>query len=342
MTKCYYQSIQPTNDWEVSKDTYDHKKIEILNKKIAQGRFEHINGIVVIKNGTLLIEEYFNGSDRDSFHDPKSVGKTIASTITGIAIDEKHIKSEYETLKSFYDLTSYKNHSVKKDNVTLKSLLTMSSGFNGDDDDYSNRGNEEYMYPTDNWVKFALDLPMRDDKAVGEAYSYFTAGVVVLGDILDKSVPNGLVNYTDKKLFKPLGITTYKWQYTPQGVGNTAGSVQLRALDFAKYGQLYKNGGQWEGQQILSEDWVNKSLSKHIKQPHSDDSYYGYLFWNRTYTVNGIDYEAAFCSGNGGNKIFIFKDIPFVIVITASAYNLPYAHSDVDKMITEYILPAII
>lgn len=336
------QKTQANSGWEISKDNFDSNKIEALNRKIAEGRFENINGIVVIKEGQLLIEEYFNGEGRESLHDPRSVGKTVASTMMGIAIEEKHIKSEEVKLKEFYKLKSYKNYSPAKDGVTLKSLLTMSSGFLGDDSDYNSPGNEEFMYPTDDWVKFALDLPIQEDRVMGKDYTYFTAGVVVLGDIIHKSVPGGLVSYADKKLFSPLDITNYQWQYTPQGVGNTAGGIRLRALDFAKYGQLYKNKGKWNGKQIITEKWVDKSLSKHVDRLNDDNGFYGYLFWNKIYSVNGKDYEVYFCTGNGGNKIFIFKDIPFVIVITASAYNLPYAHSNVDKMMVEYILPAII
>jgi CubicO group peptidase (beta-lactamase class C family) len=335
------QKILPNSDWDISKGYVDTQKIEALNRKIAEDRFENINGIVVIKDGKLLLEEYFNGESRDSLHDPKSVGKSIASTMLGIAIEEEFITNENKALKSFYNLNTYANQSNKKESVTLKSLLTMSSGFDGDDSNYSSLGNEENMYPTNDWVKFTLDLPMKKETNIGEEFAYFTAGVVVLGDIIHKSVPNGLVSYADKKLFKPLGIANYQWEYTPQNVGNTAGGIRLRALDFAKYGQLYKNKGLWNGKQILNEKWVEKSLGKQIKQS-LDEGYYGYLFWNKTYKVNNKEYEVSYCSGNGGNKVFIFKDIPFVIVITASAYNNPSAHSNVDKMMMEYILPAII
>ncbi|PQJ18930.1 serine hydrolase [Tenacibaculum sp. SG-28] len=335
------QKILPNSDWDISTGYVDTQKIEALNRKIAEDRFENINGLVVIKDGKLLLEEYFNGESRDSLHDPRSVGKSIASTILGIAIEEEFIKNENKALKSFYNLNSYNNHSIKKESVTLKSLLTMSSGFDGDDSNYSSLGNEENMYPTNDWVKFTLDLPMKKETNIGEEFAYFTAGVVVLGDIIHKSVPNGLVSYADKKLFKPLGITNYEWEYTPQNVGNTAGGIRLRALDFAKYGQLYKNKGLWNGKQILNEQWVEKSLGKQIKQS-LDEGYYGYLFWNKTYKVNNKEYEVSYCSGNGGNKVFIFKEIPFVVVITASAYNNPNAHSNVDKMMMEYILPAII
>jgi CubicO group peptidase (beta-lactamase class C family) len=334
------QEIQPNSGWEISTEYFDRTKIEALNRKIAEERFEHINGIVVIKKGNLLIEEYFNGETRDSLHDSRSVGKSIASTMLGIAVEESFIKNENAFLKDFYDLNSFENYSKKKDAVTLKSLLTMSSGFLGDDSDYSSPGNEENMYLTTNWVKFSLDLPMQEEKRIGEDFSYFTAGVVVLGDIIHKSVPDGLVSYTDKKLFAPLGIINYQWEYTPQKVGNTAGGIRLRALDFAKYGQLYKNKGVWNGKQILNEQWVEKSLGRQIKRS-AIDGFYGYLFWNKTFSLNNKEYEVSYCSGRGGNKVFIFKDIPFVVVITSSAYNIPNAHANVDKMMIEYILPAI-
>ncbi|NQY29800.1 MAG: serine hydrolase [Flavobacteriaceae bacterium] len=336
-----HQKIQPNSGWKISTEDFDKTKIEALNRKIAEGRFENINGIVVIKEGELLIEEYFNGETRDSLHDPRSVGKSIASTMMGIAIEENFIKNENTLLKDFYDLKSFKNYSTKKDSITLKSLLTMSSVFLGDDSDYNSLGNEENMYPTSNWVQFTLDLPIQKDKTIGEDFAYFTAGVVILGDIIHKSVPKGLVSYADKKLFAPLGITNYQWEYTPQKVGNTAGGIRLRAIDFAKYGQLYKNKGLWNGTQILNKQWVEKSLGKQIKQSFDGDSY-GYLFWNKTYKNNDKEYEVSFCSGNGGNKIFVFKDIPFVIVITSSAYNNPNAHANADKIMTEYIIPAII
>lgn len=338
------QKIQPNSGWELSKDNFNSPKIEALNRKIAEKRFENINGVVVIKENKLLIEEYFNGENRNSLHDSRSVGKSLASTMLGIAIEENHIKSENTLLKDFYELKSFNNYSKKKDSITLKSLLTMSSGFLGDDSDYSSPGNEENMYPTNNWVKFSLNLPMQKDKTIGKDFTYFTAGVVILGDVIHKSVPEGLISYADKKLFAPLDITNYKWQYTPQKVGNTAGGIQLRAIDFAKYGQLYKNKGKWNGKQIITEKWVEKSLSKQVSQAYAgiEGGYYGYLFWNKTYTVNGKNHQVSFCSGRGGNKIFIFKDIPFVVVITSSAYNNPSAHSNADKMMIEYILPAII
>ena len=260
----------------------------------------------------------------------------------GIAISDGYIKNENQVLETFYDLSSYANYSLAKNRVTLKSLLTMSSGFLGSDIDQSSPGNEENMYPTPDWVKFTLDLPMDSSKTMGKSWDYFTAGVVVLGDVLNKSVPGGLEKYAAKKLFKPLGITKYQWEYTPQGVANTAGGLRMRCIDYARFGQLYKDGGIYNGKQIIPEDWVKKSLSPLLQVPVSETDYYGYLFWNSEFVVNGKKYQAAYSSGNGGNKIFIFKDVPIVVVITSTAYGMPYAHRQVNKIMEEYILPAVL
>lgn len=337
--KIKLNQLTPYNGLAVSNSSFDKKKIKYLKGAIDEGIYKKINSIVVLKEGKILIEEYFNGENRNSLHNPRSVGKSFASTITGIAINEGFIKSDSQTISDFYRVDQFENFTQSKENATIKDLLTMSSGFDGNDEIYSSIGNEENMYPTQDWVEFTLDLPYQD--SLKEKWHYFTAGVILLGDILNKTVPNGLDKYADEKLFRPLGITSYKWEYTPQNIPNTAGGIQMNALDFAKYGQLYKNGGTWNGQQIISADWVEKTFTKQKQISGRNNEFYGYLFWNKTFKVNDKDYEAFYCAGNGGNNIFIFKDEPLVIVITASAYGQYYAHSQVAEMLSKYILPAV-
>ncbi|HCU44872.1 MAG TPA: serine hydrolase [Sphingobacterium sp.] len=333
------QAIKHLQDWQISTNSIDTAQIEELNKKIITQVYKDITSIVVIKNGELLIEEYFNGANRHSLHDMRSVGKSFASTMMGVAIQEGYLKSEMQLLNEFYNLKSFKNYVQEKEQISLKDLLTMSSSFDGNDMDAESPGNEENMYPTENWVNFALDLPIDQHKAKTKKWDYFTAGVVILGDVIHQSVPNGLEKYADSHLFQPLGITHYKWQLTPQKVANTAGGIQLRSLDFAKYGQLYKNQGIWKGKQVIAQEWIDKSLSRQIAI--SENEYYGYLFWNKRYRVDDKNYEVYYSSGNGGNKVFIFKDQPLVIVISSTAYNKPYGHKQVDNLMQDYLIPAI-
>lgn len=333
------QPIKTNSGWEVSTEKFKPEKIRDLNQKIAENGFRDITSIVVIKNEKLLIEEYFNNSRRDSLQDTRSVGKSFASALAGIAIKEGHLKNETQKLGEFYRLKEFQNYAPKKDSVTLKSLLTMSSAFEGNDENEDSPGNEENMYPTDNWVKFTLDVPMTDNK-IGKKWSYFTAGVVVAGDILDQSVPNGLENYAKEKLFNPLEIKNYKWQYTPQHKISLAGGLKMSALDFAKLGQLYKNNGEWKGKKVIDKAWIKKSFTNYFPE-NKDFEGYGYLFWRKVYKVGDKSFEAYQCSGNGGNKIIMFTEIPLVIVITAKAYNKAYAHLQSEKIVQEYILPAV-
>ena len=333
--------IETASGWNISNDKFDQKLIKEMNSRILEKRFKNITSIAVIKNDKLLLEEYFNGANRKTLHDTRSVGKSFASTMTGIAIEEGFIKDENLSLSTFYKLQNYGNYAPEKETITLKNLLTMSSIFEGSDQDENSPGNEENMYPTDNWVKFALDLPLDKNKKNGKQWDYFTAGVVVIGDILNQKVPGGLEAYAEKKLFEPLDIQHYQWQYTPQKVANTAGGLGLETLELAKYGQLYQNKGKWKGKQILPKNWVEKSFSNYFPD-NQNHSGYGYLFWREIFEINGKTYEAYACSGNGGNKVYVFQNIPFVVVVTATAYNQPYAHSQVKKMMSNYILPAVL
>lgn len=336
------QPIQSGSDWELSDFAFDKKKIESLNAEIANYNLKEITSIVVIHQGKLLLEEYFNGADRNTLHDTRSAGKSFTSTLMGIAINDGFINDENQTLNKFYSLKTFENYEVKKDSVKIKDLLTMSSAFNGSDIDSDSSGNEENMYPTDNWVKFTLDLQMDKTKSNGGRWDYFTAGVVLLGDILDKNVPDGLEKYADEKLFKPLNIKQYQWQYTPQKVVNTAGSLQMASLDYAKYAQLYKNNGMWNDKQILPTEWVQKTFTRQIQIPERDNQFYSYLFWNKSVAYKGKNYETFYCAGNGGNEFIIFKDLPIVIIITSKAYNKPYGHPQADTIVKDFILPSLI
>lgn len=335
------QPILPNSGWRVSAYSAGKENIEELNRQIALYKFREITSLVVIRNGSLLLEEYFNGANRETLHDTRSVGKSFTGTLMGIAIQEGLISSVKEKLGSFYSLDKFRNNTAAKTEVRISDLLTMSSALDGSDQQDESPGNEENMYPTADWVKFALDLPMDARKVNGRQWDYFTAGVVLLGDILQKSVPGGLEKFAADKLFQPLGIRKYQWGYTPAHIPNTAGGLKLRSLDLARFGQLYVNDGIWNGRQILSKDWVAASFHRYLDIPGRPGEGYGYLFWHKTFMVNGKPYETFYCAGNGGSKVYMFPKQKLTVVITAIAYNRPYAHPQVDKMMEQYILPAV-
>ncbi len=325
----------------VSKNAYDKELIHQLRDSIEANVYKRLNSIVVLKQGELLMEEYYNGTKRRQVHDVRSVGKTFASAVLGIALDEGHIRSVDQSIAEFYDLKAYQNNHPLKERITLRHLLTMSSNFDGNDNDYDSPGNEENMYPQENWVEWTLNLPIDTTRAAGMEWNYFTAGVVILGDILDKTVPGGLEEYADQKLFQPIGIDRYFWPYTPQQVPNTAGGIRLTPIGFAKFGQLYLQNGNWKGSQVLPESWVKASHTAHIETKFPPNRY-GFLWWIKDYVVDGQSYPTEYCTGNGGNKIFVFKEQELVVVVTASAYGRRYMHRQVDEIMERYVLPAVV
>lgn len=336
------QAIKSGSGWPLYFEEYNKELIVKLNTKILDQSYKKVNSVVVIKKGRLLLEEYFNGSSRASLHDPRSVSKSFTGTLLGMAIRDGYLKSEEQKISEFYNLNQFKFPSDKKGDVRLIDLLTMSSAFDGNDDLMESPGNEENMYPTADYVKFALDLPMAENKVNGKQWSYFTVGTMLLGDIMDKVIPGGLELYAKNKLFTPLGFDSLEWVRTPQGKPFTGGGLRLRALDFAKYGQLYRNEGVWSGKEILPKSWVKKSF-RHLQElPADRPGFYGFLFWNKTFKINGRNLEAYYSSGNGGNKIYIFKDIDLVVVINSSAYGTSFAHTQSDQIMEKYILPAVL
>lgn len=336
------QPIPTGSGFKLSKAKLNKELIVALNTKVADQTYRMVNGIVVLKKGELLLEQYYNGEKRETLHDPRSVSKSITSTLTGMAIKEGFISSENVMLKNFYNLQNYANYSPKKDSVKIVDLLSMSAAFEGNDDVETSVGNEENMYPTADYTKFTLDLPMSAGRENGKSWSYFTAGTNLVMDILNKSVAGGVEVFAHHKLFAPLGIDKFEWARTPQGVPFGGGGLRLRALDFAKYGQLYLNGGVYNGKRLLEKSWVKKSFSPLQALPADRSGFYGLLFWNKAFVVAGKAYQVYYSSGNGGNKIYVFKDLPIVIVITASAYGKAFAHIQADEIVEKYLLPAIL
>lgn len=328
------QPIATTDRFPVSSSPLLGPEIEAMNRKIALGQFADITSVVVLTDGEIVLEEYFNGADRSTLHDTRSVGKSFASTLTGIALKQGHLKSVDQPLSDFYMLSEFANPSPLKSGTTLLALLTMSTGFDGNDSKPDSPGQEENMYPTKDWVKFTLDLPARSDTG----WSYFSSGTVLLGDILHRSVPGGLEGFAAKNLFSPLGITDQEWQQTPTGVGNTAGSLKMSSLSLVTFGQLYQDGGR----DLLPKNWAETSLQPLV--PRNDDKagHYGYLFWHDTVAVGGKTFTYAHASGNGGNKIIMLEELDLVIVITATAYGKPFAHWQAEKILAEHLLPAIL
>ncbi|HEU4602307.1 MAG TPA: serine hydrolase, partial [Steroidobacteraceae bacterium] len=171
----------------------------------------------------------------------------------------------------------------------------------------------------------------------GERSSYCSAGAVLLGDMLSLRTGMALDDYANMYLLQPLGIEQALWRRSPDGHATGGGGMRLRPRDAAKFGQLYLDGGVWQGQQIVPKDWVDES-QRTFTTLNNDG--YGLLWWKHSLQVHGNVEEAFSADGNGGNFIFVFPQEALVVVFTASNYDTDLTRQPLD-ILTKGILPAV-
>lgn len=313
------QNLVTHPDFEVKEDEVDPLQIVKLNQKIVQGQYKDVTSIIALKEGAIVLEEYFNDKHRGTVHDTRSVGKSITSMLVGMAIEEGYLKGANQSISDFYSLKKYPNFSQEKSQISLHDLLTMTSAFDASDEDSNAKGSEDQIQNSENWMDYTLGLATKSKTK--KSWNYFTGGTMLLGEIINQSTPKGLVAFAEEKLLKPLAIKDAKWFYTPQGLPYGGGGFQMSSLDLAKIGQVYQNGGLWKGHRLLPSSWIEKTWTKHIDLPEDRKGSYGYLWYLMEVEYQGKMEEVAYAAGNGGNLIAVFKNQPLVIVITATAYN---------------------
>jgi CubicO group peptidase (beta-lactamase class C family) len=282
-------------------------------------------GMVVIKDNKLVVEEYFNTYWRETIHDIRSAGKSVTSLLLGIAIDKGLIKNVDQSIYDF--LPSPKFNSPAKDehlNIKIKHLLTMSSGLSADDSDTA-PGNTENWLARNDWVNFAIALPMSSKP--GETYVYSDVCPMLIGAIIEQASGKKLSDFANENLFTPLGIREFYWYTGAGGSTGPMGNLYISTLDFAKLGQLVLSKGQWQGKQIVSTGWINEISKKRFDL--KGDPFvkaYGYFWYSGTREANGHTYEFICASGNGGNLLFIVPDENLVVSLMSSAYGQGYGH----------------
>ncbi len=309
--------------------------IEMTNKIIRE-EYKRIDGLLILRNNKLVYEEYFHGYTESVPHNIYSATKSITSILTGIALDKGLIGSVDEIILPLLpEYTSYANPDPRKAEITIRHLLNMSSGLDCDDW-YADT--ETHMNQSSDWVKFTLDLPQVYDP--GAHGSYCTGGVVTLGQIIENQSEMRLDQFADLNLFEPLGITNYKWKVSGDGrISGGGGELFLRPRDMAKIGLMMLNNGMWNGDQVLSQDWVLKSMQNIITLPGPYTGY-GFLWWKQAFTKNGSPVNAYFASGNGGQEIFVIPSEQMILIFTQGNQDTSYGIQDIG-MINDYILPAI-
>jgi len=297
------------------------------------------HSVLIAKQNKLVFENYFDGFNGQIPHDLRSASKSISSAIIGIAIDDKIIESVDEILYDYIPKEYQYTKDALKSKIKIKDLLTMSSGL-----DVNNKAAEDnYQDPrhSKNWLKTVLEAPMV--KEPGTYADYGSANPFLLGVYLNERLEQSLEKYMHEKLFAPLGITNYINQADDtENIPYFGGGMLLTPRDLLKFGQLYLNNGLWNGQQIISENWVKESIAKHVQlQDVQDKNEYGYFWWHDTYTINGKSIKCIEARGAGGQFIFLIPELESVVVMTTGNFRNRRGNQPRD-ILKEYILPALL
>jgi len=321
------------------------ERIGALVAAVAEERVGLTHAILIARHGTLVVEEYFYGYDRTTWQDLRSASKTVASTLVGLAIRDGHIPSaETPALALLPRYRSYDHWDPRKAQITVADLLNMNSGLDANDYDPESAAAEQvYQSQTarPDWVKLALDAPMVGDPGVAPFY-YGGANPLIVGGVLDQTVGEPVLWFADRTLFAPLGITDYKILLDPTGVPYLGGGLRLRPRDMLAFGQMYLNGGMWNGRRVLPEDWVRESWTPRGRlQQFRAEHAYGYLWWHFPYRVGDQVIDAVEARGNGGQYISIFPSLDLVVVITGGNYRNGRVRVP-EEMLAEFILPAVV
>jgi CubicO group peptidase (beta-lactamase class C family) len=319
----------------------DTAKLSELEAAVNKGDFKKITSVLIARHGQIVYEKYFDG-DASTLRNTRSATKTVTSMLVGIAIDQHLIALDRHIMPFFADKQPIANPDPRKDRITVEDLLTMSSIAECNDWNEFSRGNEERMYPIEDWVKFYLDLPVRgfrpgeepSTEPFGRDFSYCTAGVATLGAALEKATHTRTDQFAQNWLFDPLGIKQLKWSYSPLNLTFTGGGLELRSQDLLKLAQLYLDQGRYQGKQLVPAAWVKVSIEPHAQI--DDHTNYGYLWWLRTFNGHPVFYM----SGNGGNKIGVVPDLDLAFVITSTNYGAKGMHEQTDKILADYVIAA--
>jgi CubicO group peptidase (beta-lactamase class C family)/dienelactone hydrolase len=320
----------PASYWPTSSPDEQGMNADLLTAMVhaIQEQDYDIDSVAVIRNGSMVLDEYFPPFKPNSKHIIHSCTKSIVSILIGIAIDQGYIEGVDQPALDLFPGRTAANLDAYKETMTLEDLLTMSSGLECRDSYlYRWRGLNE-MRDSDDWVQFMLDLPMAE--APGSRFEYCNGGSFLLSAIIQEATGMSALEFAQEHLFGPLGITDVYWPANPAGISIGWGDLHLQPHDMAKIGYLYLNNGQWEGEQIVPAAWVEACTQAHISAGTLSDGY-GYQWW-----VDEGGYYMAL--GYAGQFIYVVPQKDLVVIFTSDL-----AESDFfipETLLNEYIIPA--
>lgn len=318
--------VRPPADWGLSPG-----RLEAAYRRA--GRLEPLTGLLVSRRGALVAEQYWDGMSPRRDVNIKSASKAVVSALVGIALEEGVLESLDQRVAEFFP--EYLGSDVedpRKRTITIRDLLTMRSGL--ESTSFENYGR---WVSRQDWVRGALEMPMVGEP--GGRFVYSTGSSHLLSAILTRASGRSTLAFAREHLFEPLGIDPGGWQQDPRGYYFGGNNLSLSPREMLRFGELYLNGGRWDGERVLSSEWVRDSWSVYT---HSRRHGYGfgYYWWTRRLAGHTVHYAW----GYGGQFIFAVPDLEMVVVTTST--HRPESRGggahlrDIYRLLRQEILPA--
>jgi len=330
----------------------DSVRLSNFLRRINEGEYDGIDGILIVKDGRIVFENYFRGNDFDytakdfkgrmvdydanTIHNLASVTKSITAILFGIAVDKGYVKSVDDKLFAYFPEDSALFVGSKR-NIALWHLLTMSSGlkWNEQDVSYGNLSNDVVqLFIVPDPLKYILSKPMANEP--GTAWYYNGGGTNLIGQVVQRKSGMRLDRFAQENLFDPLGVAASKWVYINDNFVYASGDLRLSLRDMAKIGMLVLDHGEWNGKRVVSSKWIDEMTTKRVWLPKGDG--YGYQWWLQTYGLGKDSINSFHAGGWGGQWIIVLPGLNAVVVFTGRNYAAPDVTND---MMFNYVLPSM-
>jgi hypothetical protein len=270
---------------------------------------------LVTRDDALLYEGYFNGYDRTSTQTSFSTAKSFVSALVGVAIEEGHIGSVDDPITEY--IPELEGQGM--DEITIRHLLTMSSGleYSGEGGGGGPLGDDAKTYYDPNLRELALTV--KPEVEPGTRWEYNNYHPLLLGMVLERATDRPVATYLSQKIWRPLGMEADgSWSLDSEASGfeKMESGINARAINFAKFGRLYLNGGEWNGEQVVPASWVEESTRVDTTSDPAD--FYQYFWW-----VDVVEPERGrfMARGNLGQYIYVVPDKDLVIVRMGESFG---------------------
>ena len=328
--------VSSLNEAKINRQKIEHLMADLLHQKI-----KNIHSLLLVRNGKLVLEEYFQGYTRERKHLTASMAKSITSILVGIAIDQKAIGNVNQKVYAFFPEHNGTRWVDQKYPISLKHILNMAAGTNWDEITYLHphpKNSNTGLYTSEIPIVHILNHKLI--AAPGTIWNYNSGLTVLLGGIIRNTTGLYADKFAEKTLFHPLGIFDHHWFRHSDQTVFVHGDLLLRPRDMAKIGHLILNAGQWKGKQIVSKKWVRESTRGIMATGRG--YLYGYQWRSGTIRKGRQEVEGFWASGMGGQKIYVIPKLDLVVVMTSQIYNNISGHDRNESILSSYILPAVL